>query len=220
MAIKAPWSDKGAVQCLGEVCGANDNDAVCRVETVELDEELVECHFHVHLVLGVALASNGIDFVNKENARGVLLGGAKQVADAAGTHADKHLLKLGARGVEKRYARLAGNGTRQKSLARTGRADQEDTLGELPAEAGKCGRGAKVLCNFLELCLGLVASLDVVKLCGLIGCGLGLNLRVDTKGAADAAVFHEGHDAGEDEKGDAEGAECLPELRTDRGLGE
>ena len=52
---------------------------------------LVQRHAHVLLVLGVAVAADGVDLVNEDDAGRVLLGGGKQVAHAPGAHAHKHL---------------------------------------------------------------------------------------------------------------------------------
>ena len=59
---------------------------------------LVQRHAHVLLVLGVAVAADGVDLVNEDDAGRVLLGGSKQVAHAPGAHAHKHLRLVGGRG--------------------------------------------------------------------------------------------------------------------------
>ena len=59
-----------------------------------------------------AMPPDGIDLVDKDDARGTLLTLLKQVPDAAGTHAHEHLDEVGAGNREKRHVGLARHSAR------------------------------------------------------------------------------------------------------------
>ena len=80
---------------------------------------------------GTALAADGINFVDEDQARAVFLGLLEQIADAAGTHANEHLNELRTRKGEEGNARFTGNGLGQKGFAGARRADQQKAAGNL-----------------------------------------------------------------------------------------
>ena len=73
---------------------------------------------------GTALAAYSVDFVYKDDAGSVALGLIEEVAHAGSTHTDEHLDELRAAYGKERHTGLAGHGTRQQCLARSGRADK------------------------------------------------------------------------------------------------
>ena len=60
-----------------------------------------------------AMAANGVDFVDEDDARRVLLALFEEVADAACAHAHKHLHKIRTGNGEERDVGLAGHGSCQ-----------------------------------------------------------------------------------------------------------
>src|SRR5687767_6525911 len=80
------------------------------------------------------MSSNGIDFVDKNNAGGVFLSLLKQITHPAGADADKHLDKIRTADGEKGNVGFAGNGPRQQGLPRTRRPHQKNALGDSPSE--------------------------------------------------------------------------------------
>ena len=89
---------------------------------------LVECHLHRLLLLWVAVAADGINLVDEDDARRALLRRAKELAHTLRTHADEDLLELGARHVEEGHARLprrrAAN-ERERGREREGEGERE-----------------------------------------------------------------------------------------------
>ena len=83
---------------------------------------------------GAAVPSHGVDFVDENNARGVLLALLKHIAHAACPDAHEHLDEIRPADGEKRHVRLARNRARQQRLARSRRADQQHPLGDAAAE--------------------------------------------------------------------------------------
>ena len=81
-------------------------------------------------------AADGVDLVDKDDARAAPPGLLEQVAHAAGADADEHLDELGARDTEKWYPRFAGDGACEQRLARAGRSDEQHAARQSRAERG------------------------------------------------------------------------------------
>src|SRR5690606_12036336 len=82
-------------------------------------------------------ASDGVNFVDKNDAGGFFLGFAEEVAHARGAHANKHFDEFGARNREKWHFGFSSHGLGHEGLPGAGRADQDDALGYFGTEAGK-----------------------------------------------------------------------------------
>src|ERR1051326_3093037 len=80
------------------------------------------------------MAADRIDFVDKDNARCVLLALLKEVPDAAGPHAHKHLNEIRAGDREKRHTGFAGDGAGEQGLAGSRRTNQQDAFGNPAAQ--------------------------------------------------------------------------------------
>ena len=74
---------------------------------------------------GTALASNGIDLVDEDDGRGVLLRLVEQIAHTGCAKTDEHLDEVGARHRIERHTRLAGDRSRQQRLTGSRRAIQQ-----------------------------------------------------------------------------------------------
>ena len=109
------------------------------------------------------MASDGVNFVDEDDAGGVLFGLFEHIADAGGTDADEHFHEVGARNSKERHICLARDGARQQGLTSTGRAYQQGALGNASTEALEFLRVLQELDNFLQLFLGLVNAGHVVK---------------------------------------------------------
>ncbi|KAI6764858.1 hypothetical protein HG531_012745 [Fusarium graminearum] len=175
MSIEASWTSEGLVQHLGQVGGSDDNDLAILIKSVQFGKQLVQCLFGVCLVSRVALASNSIKLVDKDNGRGLVLGGSEELTDSLGTNANKDLVKLTTRHVEERNTGFTGNGSSKKRLTGTGRTNQEDTLGKLGTEVAKLLRVLQKFDDFLEFFLGFIATVDILEPGVLL---LSLDLRI------------------------------------------
>ncbi len=80
-------------------------------------------------------ASHGINFINKDQARGVLASLFKHVADTACTHANKHFNEVRAADAKESSIGLSGDGFCQKRFTRSGRANHKNAFGDAAAEA-------------------------------------------------------------------------------------
>jgi len=75
--VESAWSDERVVEALWEICGCDDDDSRVLLESVHLYQQLVECHLHRLLLLGVAVRSDGVDLVDENDAGSALLGLSK-----------------------------------------------------------------------------------------------------------------------------------------------
>jgi hypothetical protein len=105
------------------------------LEAVHLDEQLVERLLALVVAAahaGAAVAADGVDLVDEDDAGRVLLALLEQVADARRADADEHLDEVRARDREERHARLAGDGAGEQRLAGARRAHEQHALGDAP----------------------------------------------------------------------------------------
>ena len=81
-----------------------------------------------------ARLADGVELVDEDDARGLLLGLLEEIAHARRADADEHLDELGAREEEERHVGLAGHGAGEERLAGARGADEEHALGDAAAE--------------------------------------------------------------------------------------
>src|SRR5262249_6092342 len=112
---------------------------------------------------GTAMATDGIDFVDKDDARGVFLALFEEVAHAAGTDAYKHFHEVRAGDREEWDVCFASNGAGQKSLARTRGTNEEHSLGNATAQLLELLRILQEVDNFVQLLFGFVDSGYILK---------------------------------------------------------
>ena len=87
-----------------------------------------------HRVAAARLAER-VQLVDKDDAGGAVLRLGEQIADAGSTDADEHLDEVRAAHAEKGHVRLAGNRLGQEGLARAGRTNKENALGDPAAQS-------------------------------------------------------------------------------------
>ena len=82
------------------------------IEAIHLGQQLIERLLALVVAAkaaAIALLTNSIDLVDKDDARGLFLGLLKQVAHLGGATADEHLDELRTRNAKERNTSLAGN---------------------------------------------------------------------------------------------------------------
>jgi len=112
---------------------------------------------------GTPLATDCIDFVNKDNGWRLSLGGRKQVAHSAGTDADKHLDEFASVDTEVRSFRLTCDGACQERLAGARWADQQHSLGYASTQLLKTSWIFQKLDDFLQVCFHAFQSSNILK---------------------------------------------------------
>ena len=120
LAVEAARAQQRRIEHVGAVGGGDDDDAFVALEAVHLHQQLVERLLALVVAAAearAAVAADGVDLVDEDDARRVLLRLLEHVAHARGADADEHLHEVGARDGEERHLRLAGDGPRQQRLA-------------------------------------------------------------------------------------------------------
>ena len=185
---KRPGRSKRGIEHVGTVRRRDDDDALVGFEAVHLDEQLVERLLALVVAAaetGAAMTADGVDFVDEDDARRVLLRLLEHVAHAAGADADEHFDEVGARDREERHVGFARDGARDQRLAGAGRADQQAAARNAAAEALELLRVAQELDDLLEIGLGLVDARDVLERHAAVPLGQKLGARLaEAHGAA------------------------------------
>jgi len=131
--VEAPGPEQGRVKDVGTVGGGEDDDGLIGGETVHFHQEgvqgLTPFILSAGTAAGRAVAADGVDLVDEDDAGGVLLGFPEQVADPGCTDPDEHLDEIGAAHAVKRHTRFPGNRLGQQGLARARRALEENAAG-------------------------------------------------------------------------------------------
>ena len=95
--IKASGTQQRGIQHIRPVGGCHQDDAFIRFEAVHLYQQLVQGLLALVVTAaqaGTAVTSHGIDFIDKDNARRILLALLKQVTYPASANTHEHLHKI------------------------------------------------------------------------------------------------------------------------------
>ena len=163
---KRPGRSSAGIEHVGTVGRRHQNHAFVRFETVHFDQQLIEGLLALVVSAAqarAAMASHGVDFVDEDDARGVLLALLEQVAHAAGAHAHEHFHEVRSGDGEERHVRFARDGAGQQRLAGSRRADQQHALGNAPAQLLELLRLAQELDDLLQFFLGFLDAGNVFK---------------------------------------------------------
>src|SRR6185295_17112496 len=107
-------------------------------EAVQFNQKLVEGLVVLTVAAASpALATHGIDFVNEDDARSLVLGPFEEIAHPRRADTDEHFGEARTRIGKERHAGLSGDRAREQSLARSGRSRQQHTLGNAAAQFRK-----------------------------------------------------------------------------------
>ena len=97
LAVEAAGAQKRGIKDVGTVRRRHDDDAFIGREAIHLDEQLVERLLALVVTAAdarAALAADGVDLVDEDDARRVLLRLIEEVAHARGADTDEHLDKV------------------------------------------------------------------------------------------------------------------------------
>ena len=181
LTVKTAGTQQRRVQDVRTVGGGQQNHGLGLVKAVHLDQQLVQGLLALVVTAaqaGAALATDGVDLVDKDDRGRLRLGLFEQVAHAGSAHAHEHLHKVGAGDGEERHARLTGNGLGEQRLTGARRAYQQNTARNLGTQLAVAVGVDQKVANLLELLHGLLDAGDVLELYlgarGLVGLGVGL----------------------------------------------
>ena len=109
------------------------------------------------------MPANSIDFVDEDDAGGMLFGLIEHVSNARGTHTHEHLYKIRAGDGKERHFGLTRDRPRQQGLARAGRADHQHAARNVPAQLLKLTRVAQEFNQLFDFLLGFFDTRHVCK---------------------------------------------------------
>ena len=164
--VEAAGPQQRRVEHVRTVGRGDDDDAFVGLEAVHLDEQLVQRLLALVVAAAearAAMPADGVDLVDEDDARRVLLRLLEHVAHAASADADEHLDEVGARDREERHVGFARDRARDQRLAGARRTDEQRAARDAPAEPLELLRIAQELDDLLEIGLGLVDTRDVLE---------------------------------------------------------
>src|SRR5690606_2342410 len=166
LTVKTARTQQSGVQYVRTVGSSNDQYALAGFKTVHFNQQLVECLFALIVTTAqtsTTLTAHGVNFVDKDDARRLLLGGLEHVANAGSTHTHKHFHEIRTGNAEERHFGFASNGTSQQGFTGTGRANHQDTAGDTATQTLEASRVTQEIHQFLYIFLGFVATSNVGK---------------------------------------------------------
>src|SRR5947209_7255146 len=97
------------------------------------------------------MATDGVNFINEDDAGRVLLALLEEIANAACADANEHFDEVRAGDGEEWDVSFASDSAGEQSLARTWRSDEQNALGDTAAKLLKFLRILQELDDFLQL---------------------------------------------------------------------
>ena len=167
LAVKASCTHQGVVQDVRTVGRSQNDDPTVGAKPVHLCQELVQGV--LTLVVGsktgvlASRTSNGVNLVDENDGRRLLLGLLEQVTDAGRTHPDKHFHEVRAAQAEKGHLGLARDGLRQQRLSRARRAHKQGAFRNLGPELSVLARFLQEVHDFVQFLFGAVHTRHVLE---------------------------------------------------------
>src|ERR1017187_10226766 len=164
--VVADGAEQRRIQHVGAVRSRHQDDAFVGFEAVHFHHQLVEGLLALVMSAaepGAAMAAHRVDFIDENDAGGILLALFEQVAHTAGAHAHEHLDEVRAGDGEERYAGFAGDGAGQQGLAGSRRSYQQNALRNASPELLELLRFPQKLDDLLQLFLGLFPPGNVLE---------------------------------------------------------
>jgi len=115
LTVESTRTEERWIEHVGSVCGSDQNDTIIRLETVHLDEQLIERLLTLIVPATEACSTmppNRIDFIDEDDTRRMGLALFEQISDAAGANTNEHLDEIRTRHREEGAARFSGDGLR------------------------------------------------------------------------------------------------------------
>jgi hypothetical protein len=201
--VEAARAQERRIEDVGAVGRGDQDHAAADVEAVHLDQQLVEGLLALVVTAahaGAAVAAHGVDLVDEDDRRGVLLGLLEEVADAARADTHEHLDEVRPGDGVEGHARLARDRAGEQRLAGAGRTVEQHALRDLGADRLELGRLLKELLDLAELLDRFLTARDVTEggLRHVLGDQLGLGLG-ELHHATAATTLHLVHQEEEEE---------------------
>ena len=138
LAIESAGTHQSAVQNIGPVRGRKDDHTTVGAKTIHLGQQLIQRVFALvvgsHARVFATGTANGIDLIDKDDARTLVLGLLEQVPDAACAYTHKHLHEIRATERKEWHLRLPRHSFGHQGFACARRPHEQSALGNLGAK--------------------------------------------------------------------------------------
>ena len=169
LTVESTRTQQSGVKHVRAVGGGDDDEVGVVVETIHLDEQLVQRLLALVVATahaGATLAAHSIDFIDEDDGGGVLLGLIEQVTHTGGTETHEHFDEVGAGHRVERHAGLACDGSGQQRLTGAGRTVQQHATRNTSAQRLVLGRILEEVLDLLDFGHGLVFAGHIGELGG------------------------------------------------------
>mmetsp|Transcript_3420 Transcript_3420/g.5643 ORF Transcript_3420/g.5643 Transcript_3420/m.5643 type:complete len:320 (+) Transcript_3420:2563-3522(+) len=166
LSVKTSRTQQGLIQNIHTVSSGNGDDSGVTIESVHLYQNLVNSLFTLVITSGktsTTLTSNGINLIDENNARSILLGLGENITDTGSTHSNKHLNELGTGDGDEGNSSLTSDGLGKKSLTCSGRTIQDNSSGNSAPVLRVNLRLLQKVNNLSQFQLGSITSGDILK---------------------------------------------------------
>ena len=120
--IKTARTEQGGIQDVRTVRRRDHDDARIHFKAVHFNEQRIQRLLAFIMPAADSAetrTAHGVDFINENQAWGVLLAFFEHVADTARADTDEHFHEVGTADGEERHIRLSGDRLREQRLARS-----------------------------------------------------------------------------------------------------
>ena len=166
LAIEPSGAEQSMIEDIGPVGRRQQDDSRVGLETVHLDQQLVQGLLSLvvdRAQMDTALAADCVELVDKDEAGGLGLGLLETGHAPGGPDPDKHFDEFAAAQRKKRDPGFAGHGPCQQGLARSRRPKQEHAFGYLGSQCLVSLGVAEEIDDLHQLGFRLVATGHVVE---------------------------------------------------------
>ncbi len=136
-AVETSRTHKSGIQNVASISGGHHENAAVIIKAIHLHEKLVKGLLAFVIPspkTGATLTSDGVDFIDEDDARGCLLCFLEKIANTSGANADKHLHEIGTGNAIERHASFAGDRFSQKGFTRSRRTNKKNAFWKSRAE--------------------------------------------------------------------------------------
>src|SRR6266567_544629 len=164
-AVEATWAQERFVQPIWLVGRSDDHDRLVRLKAVHLHKQLVQGLLTLVIAIdaGATLPTDGIDFIDEDDAGSRLLGLVEEVTHPAGADTDQHFDKLRAAHREERHFRLTCHSTGKQGLTGSRRPYEQHTTRDFAAQALEFARRLQKFHHLHQIVFGFIHTSHIRK---------------------------------------------------------
>ena len=161
LTVKTTRTQQRRVKHVRTVGGGNHNDAVVHLKAIHLNQQLVKGLLALIMTAAhtvTTVTADSIDFIDKDDARGVFLGLFKHVTNTACTDAHEHFHKVGTGNREERHLGFTRNRLGDQGFTGTWRANHQHAAWNATTQALELARITQELNQLAHFFLGFVTA--------------------------------------------------------------